>query len=68
MGRTNIVLDDALVQKVMTLYGLRSRREAVDFALRELVGQHERRDMLDMAGTGWDGDLDELRGAGSDAA
>jgi Arc/MetJ family transcription regulator len=39
MGRTNIVIDDALVGRVMELYGLRTKREAVDFALRRLVGE-----------------------------
>jgi Arc/MetJ family transcription regulator len=37
MGRTNIVLDDKLVQKAVELTGARSKREAVDIALRQLV-------------------------------
>jgi Arc/MetJ family transcription regulator len=37
MGRTNIVIDDALVEKAMRLTGARSKREAVDIALRRLV-------------------------------
>ena len=37
MGRTNIELDDALVERVKQLTGARSKREAVDIALRRLV-------------------------------
>jgi len=59
--RTNVVLDEELVDKVKKLYGLPTTRAAIDFALRSLVGSLEKRDMLDLAGTGWDGDLDEMR-------
>ena len=61
MSRTNIVLDDELVERAMRLYGLRTRREAVDLALHELVGRHQRKDMLDMIGSGWQGDLAAIR-------
>jgi len=39
MGRTNIDIDDRLVEIVMMRYQLTTKREAVDFALRHLVGQ-----------------------------
>jgi Arc/MetJ family transcription regulator len=62
MARTNIVIDDELVERAMRRYGLRSKREAVDLALRELVGEPmTREEMLAMEGTGWDGDLDAMR-------
>lgn len=61
MTRTNIDLDDQKVTLVMQRYGLRTKRAAVDRALTEMVGRFQRRDMLDLLGTGWDGDLDELR-------
>ncbi|MEX0985127.1 MAG: type II toxin-antitoxin system VapB family antitoxin [Actinomycetota bacterium] len=35
--RTNIVIDEELVTRVMATYGLKSRREAVDFALRTVL-------------------------------
>jgi Arc/MetJ family transcription regulator len=60
--RTNVVIDERLMKKVMRLYGLRTRREAVDFALRRLVGEYTQRDMLDLEGIGWEGGLDEMRG------
>ncbi|MGI8460375.1 MAG: type II toxin-antitoxin system VapB family antitoxin [Solirubrobacterales bacterium] len=62
MGRTNIDIDDEKVDRVMRLYGLRTKREAVDLALRELVGEPmTREEALAMRGSGWDGDLDEIR-------
>jgi Arc/MetJ family transcription regulator len=39
MGRTNVVIDDELLERAMRLYGLRTKREAIDFALRRLVGE-----------------------------
>jgi len=41
MVRTNIVLDEVLVTRVMQIYGLESKREAVDFALKRAVGKEE---------------------------
>lgn len=37
MGRTNIDIDEALVQRAMRLTGARTKREAVNIALRRLV-------------------------------
>jgi Arc/MetJ family transcription regulator len=39
MGRTNIVLDEGLVRQAMRLIGAKTKRQAVDFALRELVAR-----------------------------
>lgn len=39
MGRTNIVLDERLVKQAMQLSGARTKREAVDWALREMVAR-----------------------------
>jgi Arc/MetJ family transcription regulator len=61
MARTNVVVDDRLVERVMRLYGLRTKRAAIDFALRALVGDRKRTEMLDLWGTGWEGDLGEMR-------
>ena len=61
MARTNIVIDDALVERAMRLYNLKTKREAVDLALRRLVGEYRQIDILDLQGMGWEGDLDELR-------
>lgn len=62
MSRTNVEIDDEILDRVRTTYGLRTKREAVDFALRRLLVQPmERAEALAMQGTGWDGDLDALR-------
>lgn len=62
MSRTNIDIDDQLVDEAMRRYGLRSKRAAVDFALRRLVGDAmSREEALAMEGSGWEGDLDQLR-------
>jgi Arc/MetJ family transcription regulator len=39
MSRTNIDIDDELVEIVMVRYQLKTKREAVDYALRNLAGQ-----------------------------
>jgi len=60
--RTNIELDDDLVRRAMGLYRLRSKREAVDFALRRLVEDPlPLEEARAMRGSGWQGDLDEIR-------
>jgi Arc/MetJ family transcription regulator len=61
MGRTNVVIDDVLVAKVMKLYGLPTKRAAIDFALRRVAGENDPRKLLELRGIGWEGDLDEMR-------
>lgn len=61
VARTTVVIDDALVERVMRLYGLRTKRAAIDFALRSVAGTRPRRDMLDLRGSDWAGDLHEMR-------
>lgn len=39
MTRTNIDLNDSAVEIIMRRYGLRTKTEAVDYALRALAGQ-----------------------------
>ena len=63
MARTNVDVDDELVARVMRRYGLQTKRAAIDLALRRIDLEPMSRDeALSMRGTGWDGDLDELRG------
>lgn len=61
MVRTNVVVDEALVTKVMELYGLKTKRETIDFALRRTAGETDRTKILQLEGIGWEGDLDEMR-------
>jgi Arc/MetJ family transcription regulator len=63
MTRTNIEIEDRLIARVMRRYGLRTKRAAVDLALRRLdLEPMDRDEALAMRGTGWEGDLEELRG------
>lgn len=67
MTRTNIDIDDELVAEVMRRHNLRTKREAVDFALRRLVGPRvTTEDILSLHGVGWEGDIDAMREADSD--
>lgn len=43
-SRTNIEIDDGYVQAVMDRYGVHTKTEAVDLALRHLAGQPMTRD------------------------
>jgi Arc/MetJ family transcription regulator len=61
--RTNVVLDDDLIKRIMRRHGFRTRRETIDFALRRLDGAEDPwAGMLALEGSGWEGDLDEMRG------
>ena len=60
--RTNVELDDRLVGEIMRRYRLKTKREAVDLALRRLVDEPlDRAQTLALEGSGWDGDLEEMR-------
>jgi Arc/MetJ family transcription regulator len=62
MSRTNIDIDDRLVAEVMRRFGAKTKREAVDLALRRLVGTPLTAEfVLGLEGIGWEGDLDEMR-------
>jgi Arc/MetJ family transcription regulator len=63
--RTNIILDDDIVEEARRLTSFRTKREVVDFALRELVRQLRRKNLLAIRHKGmWQGDLRYLIGAG----
>jgi Arc/MetJ family transcription regulator len=48
--RTNIVLDESLVEEGLKLSGAKTRKELVNQALRELVENRKRRNLMDLAG------------------
>jgi Arc/MetJ family transcription regulator len=59
--RTNIDIDDELIANVMRRYALRTKREAVDFALRRLYRKPlTTEEILALEGTGWGEDGLEL--------
>ncbi len=62
MSRTNIDIDDELIGEAMRRYGLKTKKDAVDLALRRLVGPRLSPEFLaSLEGIGWEGDLDEMR-------
>jgi len=62
MKRTNVVLDDRLISRARRLTGVRTIRDLLDRALRELVAREEQRRLAErLRGSGWEGDLDEMR-------
>lgn len=62
MARTNVDVDNELVARVMRRHGLRTKRAAIDLALRRLdVEPMSRDEALAMRGTGWEGDLAAMR-------
>lgn len=60
--RTNIDLDDALLEEAMQATGEKTKTGVVHRALRELIRVEGLRRMLDHRGTlKWEGDLDQMR-------
>ncbi len=48
--RTNIVLDEELVDEAFRYADVTTKRELVDLALREFVANHRRRDVRELRG------------------
>lgn len=50
--RTNVVLDEALINEAMGLSHIKTKRELIDAALREFVAHRKRLDLRDLKGMG----------------
>lgn len=60
--RTNIDIDDAALREVQRLTGAKTKREAVNLALRELAARYQRQGLLRLKGkVHWEGDLEVSR-------
>ena len=60
--RTNIVIDDDLMNEVLAKTGIRTKREAVELGLRTLLRLRKQEEIRNYRGKfTWDGDLDEMR-------
>jgi len=60
--RTNIVIDDALMQDVLDITGLKTKREAVDLALKTMLRLKQQEQVRGFKGKlRWEGDLDAMR-------
>ena len=62
MKRTNLVLDEHLLEEATRMSGERTYSRAVERALRDFVQRAKARRILELAGTGlWEGDLSAVR-------
>ena len=62
MHRTNIELDDKLVKQAMRLFGKKTKKELVNFALNELIRRERAKGILSLEGkVKWEGDIREMR-------
>jgi len=60
--RTNIVIDDKLMNSTLRATGLKTKREAVELALRTLLRLHQQEEIKRFRGKlNWQGDLDAMR-------
>lgn len=49
--RTNIVIDDALIEEAFAISNVKTKRELVDRALREFVARRRRKNLMDLYGS-----------------
>jgi Arc/MetJ family transcription regulator len=60
--RTNIEIDDELLQKALRISGLKTKRAVVEAGLRMLVLLKRQEEILSLVGkVHWEGNLDESR-------
>jgi Arc/MetJ family transcription regulator len=62
MKRTNVVLDEKLVQDCIKATGIKTQKALINHALRELLRHENQIRILELKGRiSWDGNLDEWR-------
>lgn len=60
--RTNIVIDDELMDEVIKLTGVKTKKEAVELGLLTLIRIKKQEKIRQFRGKlSWDGNLDEMR-------
>lgn len=60
--RTNIVLNEKLVDQCIKITGLKTTRAVVEYALKEIVRLHKQSQIRTLKGKiSWHGDLDKMR-------
>lgn len=60
--RTNIVINDKLMNKAMKLTGLATKKAVVEEALQVLIRLNQQKELQKLRGIAtWEGDLDEMR-------
>jgi Arc/MetJ family transcription regulator len=60
--RTNIVIDDKLMNEALKATGLKTKKEAVELGLQTLIKLNKQAGIKELKGKlKWDGDLDAMR-------
>jgi Arc/MetJ family transcription regulator len=60
--RTNVDIDEKLIEEARSLSGIKTKRGVIDAALRMFVRVQHQKDILQLAGkVRWEGNLDEMR-------
>lgn len=60
--RTNIDLDDNLVEEAMNLASIKTKKEIVNIALKEFINKMKKQELAKLWGSNfWEGDLNEMR-------
>jgi Arc/MetJ family transcription regulator len=62
MKRTNIVIDEKLIEAGLKATGLKTQRALVEYALRQLLRRESQKKILELKGSvQWEGDLPAMR-------
>ena len=62
--RTNIVIDDKLMNDALKATGCKTKKEAVEEGRKLLIQRNKQQSIRDLRGKlKWEGDLNEMRGA-----
>ena len=60
--RTNLDIDDKLMNAAMDITRIKTKKGVVEYALKELIDMHKRKSLLKFKGKlKWSGNLDEMR-------
>jgi len=60
--RTNVVIDDDLMEKARKVSGHKTKKDTIEEALKLLIAQKEQGDIRKLRGRlNWEGDLEEMR-------
>jgi len=60
--RTNVVIDDTLMNKAKKVSGYKTKRETIEEALKLLVSQKDQAQIRKVRGKlNWEGNLEEMR-------
>jgi Arc/MetJ family transcription regulator len=60
--RTNIIIDDALMEKAISVSGFNTKKETVEEALKLLIHVKKQSSIRKFRGKlNWEGDLDKMR-------